>query len=56
VLAKTSLLAQLGDDELQAKYGRVSQPGKRKKQFKNNAGEDDSSEVFLFHGDSAARF
>ncbi|KAJ7873387.1 Bystin-domain-containing protein [Mycena olivaceomarginata] len=47
VVAKTSLLAQLGDDELQAKYGRVSQPGKRKKQFKNNAGEDDSSETIL---------
>ncbi|KAF8211551.1 Bystin-domain-containing protein [Mycena galopus ATCC 62051] len=42
-----SLLAQLGDDELEAKYGRVSQPGKRKKQSKNMIGDDESSEAIL---------
>ncbi|KAK7061360.1 Bystin-domain-containing protein [Favolaschia claudopus] len=45
LLAKTSLLAQLGDDELEAKYGRVSQPGKRKNKSKNK--DDDSSETIL---------
>ncbi|KAJ7725111.1 Bystin-domain-containing protein [Mycena metata] len=40
------LLVQLGGDDLEAKYGRVSQPGKRKKQSKNTT-EDDSSEAIL---------
>lgn len=41
------LHVQLDDDELLAKYGRVSQPGKRKKsrQSKNDGEEDANSEV-----------
>ncbi|KAJ7087239.1 Bystin-domain-containing protein [Mycena belliarum] len=39
------LLVQLGGDDLEAKYGRVSQPGKRKKA--KNTHEDDPSEVIL---------
>ncbi|CAK5276085.1 unnamed protein product [Mycena citricolor] len=38
------LLVQLGDDEIEARYGRVSQPGKRKKK---NARDEDDSEVIL---------
>lgn len=38
------LLVQLDDDEVEAKYGRISQPGKRKKS-KINAGEEESGEV-----------
>lgn len=37
------LLAQLNEDELQAKYGRVTQPGKRQKGRKSSA--DDNDEV-----------
>lgn len=42
------LIVQLDEDEVQAKYGRLSQPGKRKK-FKTGAmGDDeDGSEVCL---------
>ncbi|KAJ6567281.1 Bystin-domain-containing protein [Mycena vulgaris] len=39
------LLVQLGGDEVEAKYGRVSQPGKRKKS--KNTPEEDASEVIL---------
>ncbi|KAF8631251.1 hypothetical protein AX15_002578 [Amanita polypyramis BW_CC] len=38
------LLVQLGHDELEAKYGRLSQPGKRKK---THGGEDDDTETIL---------
>ncbi|KAL4075668.1 Bystin-domain-containing protein [Scleroderma yunnanense] len=41
------LLAQINEDELVEKYGRVSQPGKRKKAGKSNTTEDDSGEVVL---------
>ncbi|KAG9219048.1 hypothetical protein CCMSSC00406_0001458 [Pleurotus cornucopiae] len=43
------LHVQLDDDELLAKYGRVSQPGKRKKsrQGKNDGEEDANGEVVL---------
>lgn len=34
------LLVQLGNDELEAKYGRLSQPGKRKK----FSGDDDGGD------------
>ncbi|KAJ7667609.1 Bystin-domain-containing protein [Mycena polygramma] len=40
------LLVELGGDDLEAKYGRVSQPGKRKK-AKTAAREDDPSETIL---------
>ncbi|KAG6918239.1 hypothetical protein DXG01_015832 [Tephrocybe rancida] len=40
------LLAQLDEDEVQAKYGRISQPGKRKKSRKST-GEDENPEVIL---------
>ena len=38
------LLAQLDGDEIYAKYGRVSLPGKRKKPQRHTA-EDDNDEV-----------
>ncbi|KAG5654650.1 hypothetical protein H0H81_009898 [Sphagnurus paluster] len=41
------LLAQLNEDEVQAKYGRISEPGKRKKSSRKSANEDDSAEVIL---------
>jgi essential nuclear protein 1 len=42
------LLVQLGNDELQEKYGRLSQPGKRKKSRKGDKEDDDEkSEVVL---------
>ncbi|KAG6813451.1 hypothetical protein H0H92_010785 [Tricholoma furcatifolium] len=40
------LLAQINDDEFHEKYGRVSQPGKRKKSRKS-LGDDEQSEVIL---------
>ncbi|KAH7888090.1 Bystin-domain-containing protein [Phlebopus sp. FC_14] len=40
------LLVQLNEDEVQAKYGRVTQPGKRKKARKS-IGEEDNDEVIL---------
>ncbi|KAG6331256.1 hypothetical protein ID866_7831 [Astraeus odoratus] len=40
------LLTQINEDELFEKYGRVSQPGKRKKARKSNA-EEESGEVIL---------
>ncbi|KAJ7672872.1 Bystin-domain-containing protein [Mycena rosella] len=42
------LLVQLGGDDLEAKYGRVSQPGKRKKS-KNTGDEEDASEGDVAH-------
>lgn len=39
------LLVQLREDELEAKYGKVSQPGKRKKTGKITDGEDDGETV-----------
>ncbi|KJA24624.1 hypothetical protein HYPSUDRAFT_38694 [Hypholoma sublateritium FD-334 SS-4] len=42
------LIVQLDEDEVQAKYGRLSQPGKRKKFKTGSAGDDeDASEVIL---------
>jgi essential nuclear protein 1 len=41
------LLVQLGGDELEAKYGKVSQPGKRKKSKKSQADEQENGEVCL---------
>ncbi|KAF5388217.1 hypothetical protein D9615_000054 [Tricholomella constricta] len=41
------LLAQLDEDEIQAKYGRISQPGKRKKSKKSLGNEDENPEVIL---------
>ncbi|KAG5645745.1 hypothetical protein DXG03_005282 [Asterophora parasitica] len=41
------LLAQLDEDEVHAKYGRISQPGKRKKSKKSPSGEEENSEVIL---------
>jgi essential nuclear protein 1 len=38
------LLVQLDDDEVEAKYGRISQPGKRKKS-RINTSEEESGEV-----------
>ncbi|KAG5727747.1 hypothetical protein E4T56_gene20785 [Termitomyces sp. T112] len=40
------LLAQLREDETNEKYGRISQPGKRKKS-KKGPGDDENSEVIL---------
>jgi hypothetical protein len=37
------LLVQLGNDEIEAKYGRVSQPGKRQKSSRND--DEGDSEV-----------
>ncbi|KAF7313489.1 hypothetical protein HMN09_00504800 [Mycena chlorophos] len=39
------LLVQLADDDLEARYGRVSQPGKRKKSHQNS--DDDENEAVL---------
>lgn len=41
------LLVQLGEDELEAKYGRLSEPGKRKKSRKTDDDEEKKSEVVL---------
>lgn len=41
------LLIQLDEDEVEARYGRISQPGKRKKS-KKSLDEDESSEVRLY--------
>lgn len=41
------LHVQLDDDELHAKYGRVSQPGKRKKSKKSDREDGEDSEVSL---------
>lgn len=38
------LHAQLAEDEVEAKYGRISQPGRRKKS-KKSADEEDGAEV-----------
>jgi essential nuclear protein 1 len=39
------LLVQLDDDELEAKYGRVSKPGKRKKSRQSQADDEENGEV-----------
>lgn len=36
---------QLDEDEVQAKYGRLSQPGKRKKSRKSLTEDDENAEV-----------
>jgi essential nuclear protein 1 len=41
------LLLQLDGDELEAKYGRISQPGKRKKSKKSQADDEENGEVSL---------
>ncbi|KAF7978307.1 hypothetical protein HWV62_909 [Athelia sp. TMB] len=41
------LHVQLDEDEVQAKYGRLSQPGKRKKSRKSLNDDDESGEVIL---------
>ncbi|THU83936.1 cell adhesion protein byn-1 [Dendrothele bispora CBS 962.96] len=41
------LLTQLNEDEEQAKFGRVSQPGKRQKSKKSREEEEESGEVIL---------
>ncbi|RDB20496.1 Uncharacterized protein C13G1.09 [Hypsizygus marmoreus] len=41
------LLVQLNEDEVKARYGRISQPGKRKKSKKSLSNEDENSEVIL---------
>ncbi|KAF8076006.1 Bystin-domain-containing protein [Lyophyllum atratum] len=41
------LLVQLDEDEVQAKYGRISEPGKEKKSKKSLSVEDENSEVIL---------
>jgi essential nuclear protein 1 len=50
------LLAQLNDDELYEKYGRVTQPGKRTKS-RSTPREDDKDEVDIDHlGHNAKTF
>jgi essential nuclear protein 1 len=39
------LLVQLDDDELEAKYGRVSKPGKRKKSKQRLADDEENGDV-----------
>jgi hypothetical protein len=39
------LLVQLDEDELETKYGRVSQPGKRQKSKHSNLDNQESGEV-----------
>ena len=39
------LLVQLDEDEVEAKYGRISQPGKRKKSRQGSNIDEESSEV-----------
>ncbi|KIK65735.1 hypothetical protein GYMLUDRAFT_39244 [Collybiopsis luxurians FD-317 M1] len=41
------LLVQLDEDEQQVKYGRISQPGKRKKSSKKSVQDDENAEVIL---------
>ncbi|TFK43300.1 Bystin-domain-containing protein [Crucibulum laeve] len=41
------LLVQLDGDEVEAKYGRISQPGKRKKSRKSALDDDENGEVIL---------
>ncbi|KIM67719.1 hypothetical protein SCLCIDRAFT_1209828 [Scleroderma citrinum Foug A] len=41
------LLAQINEDELVEKYGRVSQPGKRKKACTSTGAEDETGEAIL---------
>jgi essential nuclear protein 1 len=41
------LHVQLDEDEVNTKYGRISQPGKRKKSKKADQGEDENGEARL---------
>ena len=41
-------LVQLDEDEANAKYGHISQPGKRKKSRRSSNIDEDSSEVLIF--------
>ncbi|KAF9076615.1 Bystin-domain-containing protein [Rhodocollybia butyracea] len=41
------LLVQLDEDEQEVKYGRISQPGKRKKSLKKSSEDDENLEVVL---------
>ncbi|TFK74451.1 cell adhesion protein byn-1 [Pluteus cervinus] len=41
------LLAQLNEDEVHAKYGRVSQPGKRKKTHRSQSNDEEGGEAIL---------
>lgn len=43
------LLVQLNEDELEATYGRLSQPGKRKKSKHSSQGNEESGEVVIIH-------
>lgn len=44
------LLVQLDEDEVEARYGRISQPGKRKKsRHSSNAADEESAEVGSYH-------
>ena len=38
---------QLDDDQIEAKYGRISQPGKRKKSKKPSRDDDDGEVDFV---------
>jgi hypothetical protein len=42
------LLVQLDEDEVAAKYGRISEPGKRKKSRKSQSNDEENGEVDLF--------
>ena len=39
------LLVQLDEDEAHARYGRISQPGKRAKSRKSGGNDDETAEV-----------
>lgn len=41
------LLVQLDEDEVAAKYGRISEPGKRKKSRTSQSNEEENGEVNL---------
>lgn len=47
------LHVQLDDDELHAKYGRISQPGKRKKSRKGQPDEEENGDVSALQVTSA---
>jgi essential nuclear protein 1 len=42
------LHVQLGEDEVQAKYGNISQPGKRMKSRRSSEYEDEDGEVLEY--------
>lgn len=41
------LIVQLDEDEVAAKYGRISEPGKRKKSRRSQSNEEENGEVIL---------